>query len=45
MDKFLPNLTSFECVKFDSDDSLEYYFQTSQYINKASNYSIEAVFD
>lgn len=33
------------CFKFDSDDSLEYYLQTSQYINKASNYSIEAVFD
>lgn len=33
------------CVKFDSDDSLEYYLQTSHYINKASNYSIEAVFD
>lgn len=30
------------CFKF---DSLEYYLQTSQYINKASNYSIEAVFD
>lgn len=29
------------CFKFDS----EYYLQTSQYINKASNYSIEAVFD
>lgn len=26
------------CVKFDLDDSLEYYLQTSQYINKASNY-------
>lgn len=33
------------CFKFDSDDSLEYYLQTSQYINIGwfvNNYSIEA---